>query len=161
HSDCTQIEGRLRVGYLAKKEAGIAESGGNWTSHGNLLNPQQGNVKSCIDVFVNTGWNEGFVDLPSFGDYPLLFSFDGLFGGPLDFMSTSYAAPVILSHLIHYKQVAAMSGRDYASPKDLIDAAIIRPGMPTFIDPARFGQFELCRLYPEYCLGWESFTLKN
>ncbi|WP_394825911.1 hypothetical protein [Pendulispora albinea] len=151
-SDCTARPNGIRVGYAVQYESNVP-LGGQPLSQSTLpIDSGQRNLSRCLDMYINTGWEEGFPRGRDFGPYPVFYGSFGYGGGPLSFMATSWAAPVGLSIANHARQnwLVAHPGQR-PSPEEIVSKLNPTGPEPRVFDPLRNQGFETCRMYPIFC----------
>ncbi|MEH6343452.1 MAG: hypothetical protein V7785_00070 [Bermanella sp.] len=163
YSDCSNIPNRLRSGHLSQSYPEgnqlpiIDIEGSTYNDHyDTLLQTSQVEITPCVDAFFNTGWRQQFLDLPSFGAYPILYGSDGISSGPLNFMSSSFINGVGLSYLNYIAITQQLSPREALNKlKNFRNSEY----SPTLFDPMRFESLPHCLSFPEACRDWALFTV--
>ncbi|WP_428241113.1 hypothetical protein [Gynuella sp.] len=158
YSDCKTIPYRLRSGFLAKNDIHInpriSDSGTSYETARNYLSIGQKRNKNCNDIYLNVGWEESFVDFPSFGNAPVLFSADAIGAAPMNFMSTSFINPVALSFIN-----SKANGKAYFARNSILES-IRQQAMsnsPSLVSPMLYKDFMVCKDFPAACIGWDQF----
>ncbi|AJQ97958.1 hypothetical protein [Gynuella sunshinyii] len=158
YSDCKTIPYRLRSGFLTKNDIHInpriSASGTSYETARNYLSTGQKRNKNCNDIYLNVGWEESFVDFPSFGYAPVLFSADAIGAAPMNFMSTSFINPVALSFVN-----SKANGQAYFA-RNVVLEQIRQQAMsnsPSLVSPMLYGDFMVCKDFPAACIGWDQF----
>ena len=100
--DCQLYEGRVRAGYIAKKVSTLTPLGG-WVEE-YLPEELRAHVE-CVDIFINSGVDN---DWPyDEGPFPMFMTSKGIHSSSFRHsMTTSWAAPLVLSYLIYLKNQA-------------------------------------------------------
>ncbi|WP_428241112.1 hypothetical protein [Gynuella sp.] len=164
YSDCMEIGKRLRTGYFAQSYRGEndgalpilpSEGAGYSSGYDELFLSSQLAFKGCVDGYFNTGWRDGLADLPSFGDYPILYSQDGLAAGPMSFLTTSFINGVGIAYI---EYIARDKGLSRPAALQAVKERKVNVDTPWLMDPMRYAEMPVCIDFPEACENWDSFT---
>lgn len=131
--DCQRYDSRIRAGYIAKKRSTLPPLGG-WLEQ--YMPAELRRNSDFIDIFVNSGVDNEDPFEP--GPYHMLMTSTGLGSGFLLFnMTTSWAAPLVLSYLIYEKnQSPKKSARE-------VLAEVKSRRRQLMIDPFQHRQFSI------------------
>ena len=163
YADCLNIKNRLRTGFITQSYRNdgslpllISEGVSYIEQYDTLFRPSQLEIKGCIDAYFNTGWRERYLDLPSFGDYPILYSEDGITSGPLGSMYTSYVNGLGIATIEYIAREKSIS-REAALA--ILKEKKVDEDTPWLMDPMRYAELPVCMDFPNACKDWSSFSL--
>jgi hypothetical protein len=130
-SDCAKFPNRLRVSSFTALNPNIPPEGANaW----HLLDVQDINALSCLDLFINGGVSDPVVDRDA--EHLMIapwFATHTLGTTPVQGFSPSFAAPIALSYIIKLKERMPAT----TSVQKLLDAATSH-GLGKIKDPVRY-----------------------
>ena len=137
YCDCQEIPNRIRVTGFSSSVSHLPLTGAEAPE---LLQARMFGSLPCADLAVNFGVeaNRPWAD----GPFPVFMTADGVGVESVGkFVSTSSAAPIVLSYINYLKQAGIISGEGAEFVSNLKKYHTGR-----FIEPARYRQFELYRL---------------